>query len=67
MAAIDFDDRLEVLGVAVGAFLVLGSLGTLVGMPWETNPDTAAVLLQLVGILLTIAVGLALVWIVRGE
>jgi len=67
MAAIDFDDRLEVLGVAVGVFLILGSLGTLSGMPWTTNPDTPAVLAQLLGIVLTIGVGAALVWIVRAD
>lgn len=67
MAGIDVDDRLEVLGIAVGAFLVLGSLGTLAGMPWETNPDTGAVVLQVLGIFLTIGVGAALVWIVRTD
>lgn len=67
MVANAFRDRLEWLGVAVGAFLILGSLGTLAGMPWTTNPDTPAVLLQLLGIVLTIGVGAALVWIARAE
>jgi hypothetical protein len=67
MAAIDFGDRLEVLGVAVGVLLILGSLGTLAGMPWTTNPNTPAVVAQLLGIVVTIGVGAALVWIVRRE
>jgi hypothetical protein len=67
MVTIDVEDRLEVLGVLVGAFIILGSLGTLAGMPWATNPDLPAVLLQLVGIVLTIGVGAALIWIVRQE
>lgn len=67
MVTIEVGDRLEVLGVAVGVFLILGSLGTLVGMPWNTNPDIAAVLLQLVGVALTIGLGAALVWIARAE
>ena len=67
MVAFDYQDRLELLGVVVGVFLILGSLGTLVGQPWATNPDVAAVLLQLVGVVLTIGLGAALIWIVRSE
>jgi hypothetical protein len=60
-------DRLESLGLAVGAFLILGSLGTLAGMPWQTNPDVAAVALQLLGIALTVGLGVAMVWIARAD
>lgn len=60
-------DRLETLGIAVGAFLILGSLGTLAGMPWQTNPAVGAVALQLVGIALTVALGVAMVWIARTD
>jgi len=38
-----FDDALEPLGIAAGAFLVLAGLGTIAGTPWSTNPDTVAV------------------------
>jgi hypothetical protein len=60
-------DRLETLGIAVGAFLILGSLGTLAGMPWQTNPEVGAVALQLVGIALTVGLGVAMVWIARTD
>lgn len=61
------EDRLELLGTVLGVFVVLTSLGALVGMPWATNPDTLAVLVQLVGILLSVTVGVALVWLVRTD
>lgn len=63
MDVLDFEDKLEPLGVVLGTLVVLGSLGTLVGMPWQTNSDVAAVLVQLVGIALAVAVGVVLVWI----
>lgn len=59
-------DRLETLGLAVGAVLLIGSLGSIAGMPWQTNPDLAAVALQVLGSLLTIGLGAALIWITRG-
>lgn len=67
MVAFDYQDRLEVIGVVVGVLLILGSLGTLVGQPWATNPDIAAVLVQLVGVVLTIGLGAAIIWIVRQD
>lgn len=67
MATLEFDDRLELLGTLVGAFVVLGSLGSLAGMPWQTNPDLLAVVAQLLGIVLAVGVGVALVWIARAD
>lgn len=58
-----FADRLEVLGVAGGAFVVLAALGTLLGQPWQTNPNVAVVALQLVGVVASVAVGLGLIYI----
>lgn len=55
-----FDDELEPVGIAVGAFLVLFGLATVVGTPWTTNPDMLAVALKLVGALATIALGAGL-------
>ncbi len=60
-------DRLELLGTVLGAFVVLTGLGGLAGMPWQTNPDLAAVSLQLLGLVLTIGVGIALILVVRME
>lgn len=65
MTALSFDDRLDVLGTFAAVFIVVGALGTLLGSPWETNPDTLAVIAQLLGVVLTVAVGAALLWIVR--
>ncbi len=58
-------DRLEVLGLVVGALLLLGGLGSLAGMPWVTNPDTLAVIVQLIGIVLSMVLAVGLVWLVR--
>lgn len=60
MSRLEFADRLEPLGVAVGALLVLMGLGTLVGAPWATNDSGLATVIQLVGIALTVAIGVAL-------
>jgi len=54
---IDFEDRLAVLGVLAGAFVIVVALGTLLGMPWTTTENTVVALVQIVGILVTIAVG----------
>jgi hypothetical protein len=67
MDALVVGDRLEVLGLAVGALLLLGGLGSLAGMPWQTNPDTVAVLVKLLGIVLSMAVGALVIWTVRLE
>ena len=58
-------DTLEPLGIAVGGLLVLVALGTLVGTPWQTNNDAVVSAVQLVGVLLTAAVGVGLVWLAR--
>lgn len=67
MDVLDMDGRLETLSLAVGAFLILGSLGTLAGMPWQTNPDLGAVGLQVLGIALTVCLGLVMIWLARLE
>jgi protein-S-isoprenylcysteine O-methyltransferase Ste14 len=58
-------DRLEPLGIVVGALLVLFGLGTVYGTPWTTKGSVLASGLQLVGVLAMIAVGVALVWLSR--
>lgn len=62
-----FSDRLEPVGVAGGAFLVVIGLLTAVGMPWTTNGSAAVSVLQLLGILGTVAIGVGLVWLARAE
>lgn len=63
MEVIDAADKLEVLGVLVGAFLVAVALGTLVGTPWATNNDALASVVQLVGVAAMAAVGIGLAWL----
>lgn len=55
-------DRLGVLGVLTGAFLVLAALSTVAGTPWTYSGGTLVMVLQLVGVLATILVGVALAW-----
>lgn len=64
----DGDDTvLKPLGIVTGAFLVLAGLGTVAGAPWATNNSAVLSGLQLLGVLGTIGVGAALVWLLRGE
>lgn len=58
-------DRLELLGTVTGGLLVLIGLGTIVGMPWQTNGDLATSIVQLLGTLATMGVGTGLVWLSR--
>jgi len=60
-----FDDLTEPLGVGIGVLLVLIGLGTLSGMPWTTNGDIVASALQIVGVLLTIGLGVGLAYVGR--
>lgn len=60
------EDRLEPLGVAVGAALVLGSLGTLLGSPWSTGSAVVTVV-QLVGVVLGVGIGVGLAWLSYGS
>lgn len=61
MSRFQFEDKLEILGILAGAFVVIVGLGTLSGMPWTTNEETAAVVVQMLGIVIMIAVGIILV------
>lgn len=60
MRVLDVEDRLEPLGILVGAILVLMALGTVVGTPWTTNASVVATLIQFVGVVAMIGVGVAL-------
>jgi len=62
---VSFDDRLQVLGTAGGAFVALVGLGTLAGAPWATAGGVAPAAVQVVGALLTVALGLGLAWLVQ--
>ena len=62
---VSFDDRLQVLGTAGGAFIALVGLGTLLGAPWATASGAAPAAVQVLGALLTVALGAGLVWLVQ--
>ena len=60
MSLFEYEDTLEVMGILLGAFVVLVGLGSLAGMPWTTTENTTAAAIQTVGILVTIVVGLVI-------
>lgn len=61
MSRFTFEDRLEVLGIVTGAFVVVVGIGTFLTPPWTTNEAIGAALVQTIGILLTIVVGIILI------
>ena len=65
MNLIGFEDRLELFGLLAGAFLVIAGLGMLVNQPWATAIDTTTAIVQVVGIVATVAVGVVLVLVTR--
>ena len=60
MKLLNVKDTLEPLGIAAGVLLVLMALGTVAGTPWTTNGSVLATLIQLIGVVAMIAVGVAL-------
>lgn len=61
MSRFAYEDRLELLGILVGGFVVLYGLLLLGGTPWATNENILAVVVQMLGILATMAVGVILI------
>ncbi|ERH08992.1 MAG: hypothetical protein J07HX64_00744 [halophilic archaeon J07HX64] len=64
---INFEDRLSVLGVLVGGFVIVVGFGTLLGAPWTTAVNTSVLLVQLLGIVATIAIGVVLVLVTYAD
>ncbi|PSP94223.1 hypothetical protein BRC91_06500 [Halobacteriales archaeon QS_4_62_28] len=58
-----FEDISEPLGIGVGVVLVLIGLGTVSGAPWATNGDIVASILQILGVILTMALGAGLAYV----
>jgi len=68
MGPFAFEDRLELLGILAGAFVVVVALGTMLEPPWTTNESTGAAAVQTFGVVLAIVVGLLLIQIsYRGD
>jgi len=62
-----FADTLDVYGVLVGAFVALVGIGTLVGMPWQYSGSTAVTVLQILGSLAAVALGVGLAWLTHTQ
>ena len=62
-----FEDRLELLGLLAGVFLVIAGLGMLANQPWSTTTNTTAALVQVVGIVAMVAVGAVTVLVTQSE
>lgn len=57
-----FQDRLDVVGIPVGLFVVVIGLGTLLGQPWQYAAGGAPVMvLQLLGALAAVGIGVGLI------
>lgn len=56
-------DRFDAVGTATGALLAVAGLGTLAGMPWQYANSGVVTAVQVLGALLTVALGAALVWL----
>ena len=63
---LDVTDRLEPLGTAFGALLVLIGIATVIGTPWAYKSGSVVVAAgQIVGALAAVAIGVGLVWLAR--
>lgn len=62
-----FDDKLEVLGVIAGAYLLFTVVGMVLGQSWSTTGNSLAAIVQIVGILATAAIGVLLILVVQGR
>lgn len=60
-----FDDRLELLGTALGVFVVVTALGSVLELVRTASPGLPVLFLQVLGIALSIAVGVAVLLVVR--
>ncbi|MFC6974719.1 hypothetical protein ACFQL1_08530 [Halomicroarcula sp. GCM10025709] len=58
-----FDSPLKPLGAAVGAFLVLAALGTIIGAPWATAQTLLVAIVQIVGALLMAGIGAGILYV----
>ena len=56
-----FEDKLELFGALGGAFLIIMGLVALASTPWATTESTAAVLIQVLGILIVFALAVAMI------
>lgn len=59
-----FEDTLEPLGIGVGALLVVVGIATVLGTPWtHKDPMLPIAVLQLLGALAVVSIGVGLAWL----
>ena len=59
-----FQDRLDVVSVPVGLFVLFVGLGTLLGQPWQYAAGGAPIMiLQLLGALAAVGIGAGLIYL----
>jgi hypothetical protein len=63
---ISYDDKLEILGLLAGGYLLVTLLGTLIGLPWATADSTVVGVVQTLGILLSIPLVALIVFVTQG-
>lgn len=56
-------DRLDTIGTVVGAFVVLLALSTAVTRPWRYTGGGSVMVLQIVGVLASLAIGVGLIYL----
>ncbi|MFB6132031.1 MAG: hypothetical protein ABEJ44_01340 [Halanaeroarchaeum sp.] len=56
-------DRLDAIGTVVGAFVLLLALEGVVTRPWRYTGGGSIMVLQIVGILATVAIGVGLIYL----
>ena len=64
---LNISDRRELLGLVVGALLVLVGLGTVVGQPWARVSNVGVAGVQILGALVAIGIGVLLVLLSRDD
>jgi hypothetical protein len=64
---VSYDDKLEILGLLVGGYLLVTLLGTLIGLPWATAGGTAVGVVQTLGVLISIPVALLIIFVTQGH
>jgi ABC-type xylose transport system permease subunit len=67
MNRVDFEDRLELLGLLTGIFVVIVALASLASQPWSTAESTTVVVIQTVGIVVTLAIGVLVFLVTRSD
>lgn len=56
-------DRLDAIGSIAGLFVALVGLATLIGQPWQYSPSATVMVLQGLGSLVAVGVGVGLVYL----